>query len=198
MSSLVPDQLVDICLAGGWRRTVRVAVVDGDGVDLLPLDGPAALPAGIDAWEATIEWRAERGLARVQGVLAEAAGALRFRGADSAIVMQRRQFVRVRCGVTVTLAGAGADPILTETLDLSQGGMLIGRADALPMRIDVRFVLALGDGETFSGEGRIVRGTPFGHRAIAFKAITGSDEQRLARFIAELERRQLASAAALR
>ena len=197
MPKLVQDQLVDVCLAGGWRRTVRVVAVEGDSVDVLPLEGPAALPAGIAAWEATVEWRAERGLARMEGILSEAPNVLRFRGEAGEIVMQRRQFVRVRCGVTVTLAGEG-DPILTETVDLSQGGMLIARGDALRVRSDVRFVLALGDGETFAGEGRIVRGTPFGHRAISFKPVTGTDERRLAHFIAELERRQLQLNAALR
>jgi hypothetical protein len=37
-----------------------------------------------------------------------------------------------------------------------------------------------------------VRGTPFGHRALSFLDLTGSQEQRLGRFVAELQRRALA------
>jgi hypothetical protein len=29
-------------------------------VDVVPVEGPARLPAGIELWEATIEWRADR------------------------------------------------------------------------------------------------------------------------------------------
>src|SRR4051795_12448326 len=131
MPQLAPGQLIDVSLSGGWRRTVRVLATGDDYVDLQPLDGPATLPAGIDAWEAVIEWRADRGLARTSGVLVEAAGALRMQTAEDTEVMQRRRFVRVRCAVTVTLAGPAAQPILTQTLDLSVGGMLLARGDEL-------------------------------------------------------------------
>jgi hypothetical protein len=198
MSRLATDQLVDVCLAGGWRRTVRVVSVGDSHVDVIPLDGPVSLPAGIDAWEATIEWRAERGLARAAGTLTDGAGVLRFQEMSEQLVMQRRSCVRVRCSVTVTAAGNGDNPILTETLDLSLGGMLLTRADSLRVGDDVRFVLAMSESETFAGKGRIVRGTPFGHRAISFRGVTGTDERRLARFVAEIERRHCAIAAALR
>jgi PilZ domain-containing protein len=198
MSRLETDQIVDVCLAGGWRRTVRVVAVGAAHADVIPLDGPVSLPAGIEAWEATIEWRAERGLARAGGTLTDGAGVLRFQEMSEELVMQRRSCVRVRAGVTVTVAGLGDDPILTETLDLSLGGMLLTRADSLRVGDDVRFVLAIGESETFAGKGRIVRGTPFGHRAISFRDVSGADERRLARFVAEIERRHCAIAAALR
>ena len=54
MPRLDHDQIVDVCLAGGWRRTVRVACVGDAHVDVVPVEGPARLPAGIELWEATI------------------------------------------------------------------------------------------------------------------------------------------------
>jgi hypothetical protein len=198
MPRLVPDQIVDVCLAGGWRRTVRIVEVGEQHVDVEPIDGPAALPVGIELWQATIEWRAERGLARIEGVLADTSGRLRFLQTEAEVVMQRRRFVRVRCGVKVSLAGSESDPILVETVDLSAGGMLLSRADSLPVGARVRFALTIGEGEVLVGGAKIVRGTPFGHRALRFDELHGAQERRLGRFIAEVERQALARAALVR
>jgi c-di-GMP-binding flagellar brake protein YcgR len=110
--------------------------------------------------------------------------------------MQRRRFFRVRCGVTVTVAGADRDPILTEAVDLSVGGMLLARADSLRMGDRVRFGLTLGEGEILVGGGSIVRATPFGHRAVSFDALSGNQEQQLGHFVAEIQRRHAAVRAA--
>jgi hypothetical protein len=192
MPRLEPDQIVDVCLSGGWRRTVRVVGVGTSYVDVLPIDGPAMLPAGIELWEATIEWRAERGLARAEGVITDTAGALRFLETAGEVVMQRRRFFRVRCGVAVTVADSDRHSILTEAVDLSVGGMLLTRADSLRMGDRVRFAVTLGEGEILVGGAKVVRATPFGHRALAFDALLGNQEQRLGHFIAELQRREAA------
>jgi hypothetical protein len=192
MPSLDPDQIVDVCLSGGWRRTVRVVAVGDAHVDVVPLEGAAALPAGIELWEATIEWRAERGLARVEGVITDATGALRFLETTGGVVMQRRRFFRVRCGVRVTVAGDERDPLLTEAVDVSVGGMLLARADSLSLGDRVRFALTLGEGEILVGGASVVRATPFGHRALAFDALRGNQEQRLGHFVAALQRREAA------
>lgn len=194
MPKLVPDQVVDVCLSGGWRRTVRVAGVGEAHVDVVPIDGPSALPAGIELWEATIEWRSERGLARVEGVLTDTTGALRFLLTSGAVVMQRRRCFRVRCGVRVTIAGSDRDALLTEAVDLSVGGMLLARADPLLVGDRVRFALTLGEGDILVGGAKVVRGTPFGHRALAFEQLMANQEQRLGHFVAEIERRALRAA----
>jgi hypothetical protein len=54
MPRLDRDQIVDVRLAGGWGRTVRVACVGDAHVDVVPVEGPARLPAGIELWETTI------------------------------------------------------------------------------------------------------------------------------------------------
>jgi hypothetical protein len=192
MPRLDPDQIVDICLAGGWRRTVRISGVGDAHVDVVPVEGPAALPAGIELWEASIEWRADRGLARLDGVLTAATGALRFLETRGEVVMQRRRFFRVSCAARVTVAGSTRGPVLAEAVDLSVGGMLLARADALSIGDQVRFAVTLGEGEILVGGGRVVRATQFGHRALAFQDLTQSQEQRLGRFVAELQRLALA------
>jgi c-di-GMP-binding flagellar brake protein YcgR len=82
--------------------------------------------------------------------------------------------------------------VLTEAVDLSVGGMLLARADSLSVGDQVRFAVTLGEGEILVGGGRVVRATPFGHRALSFQDLTASQEQRLSRFIAELQRRAIA------
>ena len=191
---LAEDQVVDVCLSGGWRRVVRVTGVGEAHVDVVPVDGPAALPAGIELWEATIEWRSDRGLARVEGVLTDTTGALRFLLTSGTVVMQRRSCFRVRCGVRVTIAGSDRDALLTEAVDLSVGGMLLARADPLSVGDRVRFALTLGEGEILVGGAKVVRGTPFGHRALAFEQLKANQEQRLGHFVAEIERRALRAA----
>jgi hypothetical protein len=191
MPALVPDQIVDVCLAGGWRRTVRVIETGEAYLDVMPLEGPPQLPAGIELWEATIEWRSERGLARLEGVLSDTTGALRFLETGGEVVMQRRRFFRVSCAAKVTIAGSAHGSVLTEAVDLSVGGMLLARADSLSVGDHVRFAVTLGEGEILVGGGSVVRATPFGHRALSFHDLTGSQEQRLSRFVAELQRREL-------
>jgi len=188
MPRLAPDQIVDVCLAGGWRRTVRVTGSGDAHVDVLPVEGPAALPAGIELWEATIEWRAERGLARLEGVLTATTGVLRFLETGGEVVMQRRRSFRVSCAAKVTVAGSERGPVMAEAVDLSVGGMLLARADSLSVGDQVRFAVTLGEGEILVGGGRIVRGTPFGHRALSFQDLTASQEQRLGRYVAALQR----------
>ena len=81
--------------------------------------------------EATIEWRAERGLARLEGVLTATTGALRFLETGGEVVMQRRRSFRVSCAAKVTVAGSDRGPVMAEAVDLSVGGMLLARADSL-------------------------------------------------------------------
>jgi c-di-GMP-binding flagellar brake protein YcgR len=104
--------------------------------------------------------------------------------------MQRRRFFRVRCSVRVTIAGHG-DALLTEAVDLSIGGMLLARADALHVGDHVRFALTLGEGQILIGGARVARATEFGHRALSFEELTSSQEQRLAYFVADIERAAL-------
>lgn len=131
MPGLEPDQIVDVSLAGGWRKTVRVTGAGASHVDVLPIDGPAGLPGGVDLWEATIEWRAARGLARLEGVIADTKAGLRFLKTTEEVVMQRRRFFRVRCGVRVTLAGGARDALLTEVVDVRPSRAVVRGADRL-------------------------------------------------------------------
>ncbi|UTI63214.1 PilZ domain-containing protein [Paraconexibacter antarcticus] len=188
---------IDLVVAGGWRLPVRVgeATVAGD-VELEPLAHGAGMPGGVLRCPAALEWRSARGLVRREGELTLRDGRLVLVAADEAVIMQRRNFARVRCAVRVAVVGMGAgEELITRTVDLSVGGMLVEHAALLTIEERVRFSILLPDHGELQGEGEIVRATPFGHRAVQFDPMPRSDEQRLARYVMAQEREGRSSAA---
>lgn len=190
---------VDLVIEGGWRLPVKPLAQDpshGD-VRLEPFMGEAAMPGGAGEVHATLEWRSARGLVRRQGVLRLGRdGGFILSDAREAVVMQRRNFARVRSTVRVAVAGEERDgELITRTVDLSVGGMLVEQAALLEVDERVAFVLTLADDEVVHGEGVVVRATPFGHRAVRFDPFPRLDEQRVARFVFAQEREGRSAAA---
>lgn len=188
---------IDLVVAGGWRLPVRVreAIVAGD-VELQPLADGAGMPGGVERCPAALEWRSARGLVRREGELTLRDGRLVLVAADEAVIMQRRNFARVRCAVRVAVMGmAAGEELITRTVDLSVGGMLVEHAALLTIEERVRFSILLPDHGELQGEGEIVRATPFGHRAVQFDPMPRSDEQRLARYVMAQEREGRSAAA---
>ena len=187
----LPGHSLDVVLQGGWRLAVR-ATAPGtatDELELVPVSGAAALPGGAARCPAALEWRSPRGLVRREGELSVRDGRLVLRGPAEAVVMQRRDFARVRCAVRVAVLGAGAaGEIATRSVDLSAGGMLVEDAASLQIGDRVRWAVTVpGDGD-LEGMGEVVRATPFGHRAVSFDALSDADDRRLARFVFAQER----------
>jgi c-di-GMP-binding flagellar brake protein YcgR len=81
--------------------------------------------------------------------------------------------------------------LMTRTVDLSVGGMLISPADTLAIEDDVRFALDLGE-LTISGSGTVGRGDSAGLRAVAFSDLQGRAERALSRFVARRQRELIA------
>lgn len=189
---------IDLVIAGGWRLSVRTSSDDPSAGDvrLVPVGGPAVIPGEGDTIAATLEWRSPRGLVRRQGVLRADPRGFVLADAHEAVVMQRRNFARVRCAVRVNVHGAAPEAdLITRTVDLSVGGMLIEQAAMLSIGERVAFTLSLPDDASVHGEGSIVRATQFGHRAIQFDTFPRVDEQRVARFVFAQEREGRSTAA---
>ncbi|WP_354701782.1 hypothetical protein DSM112329_02115 [Paraconexibacter sp. AEG42_29] len=188
---------IDLVVAGGWRLPVRVpaATLPGD-VMLRPLNDEAVMPGGVTSCPAALEWRSARGLVRRTGELQVRSGRLVLVQADEAVIMQRRNFARVRCAVRVAVVSEVAgEELITRTVDLSVGGMLVEHAALLDLQERVRFSILLPDHGELQGEGEIVRATPFGHRAVQFDPMPRGDEQRLARYVMAQEREGRSAAA---
>lgn len=189
---------IDLVIEGGWRQSVRTHSDDpsqGD-VRLLPVGGPAVIPGEGETIKATLEWRSPRGLVRRQGVLRADQRGFVLADAHEAVVMQRRNFARVRCAVRVNVHGADpAADLITRTVDLSVGGMLVEQAAMLSIDERVAFTLNLPGDAVVHGEGSVVRATQFGHRAIEFDPFPRADEQAVARFVFAQEREGRSAAA---
>jgi hypothetical protein len=187
----LPGQTLDVVLDGGWRLPVRSAGAGTaeDELELVPPGGEAVLPGGAERCRAALEWRSTRGLVRREGELSVRDGLLVLSGPAEAVVMQRRDFARVRCAVRVAVLGPDAPAeIATRTVDLSAGGMLVEDATLLQLGDRVRWAIGIpADGE-LEGTGEVVRATPFGHRAVRFDGLSDRDDRRLASFVFAQER----------
>jgi hypothetical protein len=188
---------IDLVVAGGWRLPVRVeGATDPGDVALEALAGDAAMPGGVSSCRAALEWRSARGLVRRTGELRVVDGRLVLTGADEAVIVQRRNFARVRCAVRVAVISERVGKeLVTRTVDLSVGGMLVEHATLLGLEERVRFSILLPEHGDLEGEGDIVRATPFGHRAVQFDPLPRGDEQRLARYVMAQEREGRSAAA---
>ena len=184
-------QPVDVVLDGGWSLTVAVASVGLDYVDLAPVDGPLALPGETRFCSALMSWRTRLGATQRRGLLvAGPEGTLRLHPHGAALKVQRRQFVRVPAELSTAVI-ASDRRLVTRTLDVSVGGMLLCPADTLAIDERVRFALDLGE-MTISGDGVVVRGTADGARAIEFAELHGGAERALSRFVARRQRELIA------
>jgi hypothetical protein len=186
------DQPVDVVLDGGWRLTARVAGVGLDYVDLAAIEhGALALPGELAWCNALMSWRTRLGAAHRRGVLVRGPeGLLRLHPIGAALKVQRRRFVRVPVDLSTAIIAADRR-LMTRTVDLSVGGMLVSPADTLAMDDDVRFALDLGE-LTISGSGRVVRGDSEGLRAVQFEDLQGRAERALSRYVAQRQRELIA------
>ena len=91
MPALEPDQIVDVCLAGGWRKTVRVTGAGRPTSTRCRSTAPPCSPAASTCGRRRSS-RAARGLARLEGVIADTKDGLRFLKTTEEVVMQRRRF----------------------------------------------------------------------------------------------------------
>ncbi len=187
---------VDLVVAGGWRLPVRVQDTTAQSVTVESMTGEVVMPGGVGTCDAALEWRSARGLVRRAGRLTVEGQRLLLTDAEEAVIMQRRNFARVHCAVRVAVCGVlGGDDLLTRTVDLSVGGMLIEQASVLALDARVRFSILLPEHGELTGEGTIVRATQFGHRAIQFDELSRADERLLARFVMAQEREGRSAAA---
>ncbi len=181
---------VDIVLEGGWHVTASVSSVDDTHVELCPVDGPLVLPGELRWCAATISWKTRVGAAHRHGVLVPAPdGRLRLHPHGEPLKVQRRQYVRVPAELTAAVIGENGR-IVTRTVDVSVGGMLVCSAEDLALAEHVRFALDLGS-LTISGTGHVVRGTGEGERGLRFESLQGRAERALSRFVAQRQREML-------
>lgn len=142
----------------------------------------------------TLESFSSRGLVRLHGRTERVdRGMVRFYVDGEPDVVQRRQFVRVVAPQRVTLDDAFGQPVDTQSVNLSGGGMLVSGPDTLELDDEISFRLFLDEEEPpVSGVGRVVRASGDRQRAIVFEHISSADRDRLIHFIFDRQRAALA------
>jgi hypothetical protein len=174
-----------------------VASVTEDHVDLrLASDTmePAMLPGDLRFCRATISWHTRMGDARRDGMLMFGPdGLLRMHAIGRTSEVQRRVHARVPADLVAAVIGDD-HRVVTRTLDISVGGMMLSPVSSIVPDQLVRFAIGLGD-ITVTGVGEVVRATPEGSPVVRFSGLHDLAEREIAAFV-ERRQRELAYPAA--
>jgi hypothetical protein len=178
-------------LSRGESMPVRVIAQDGELVLLALMLEPWGALTERDTGELLLECTSPRGVIRLRGDLSlQSRDLVCMRVLRTPVVVQRRDFVRVRAPrpVAVSLAGGGR-LIDTYAVDLSGGGMLLAGPHLLTAADRVQFRLSIEHASMpLEGWGTVVRVLSDGPRAVRFETVTPVDRERLVHFIFERER----------
>jgi c-di-GMP-binding flagellar brake protein YcgR len=194
------NQRVGIVLADG--RLLSSRVEGTEEADLLiapPSDHGVTYLLSVDE-EVEIEWTTERGLFRGAGRVAaraESGGVPVVRlTLDESSVIQRREFVRVECCITVDLRAHG-EKYTASTLDLSGAGARLSTNDTLALEFEpedrATLVLYLPDGPPIETLGAVVRVDGPGVFAFRFLDLDAREQERLIRYVFAAHRREFAT-----
>jgi hypothetical protein len=187
---LSPSDRGRLTTPAGEHWPVRVTERDGDVLMLVLLVESGELDRG-QVESLTLECTSEYGVARFQGdAVLEDHDLVRFRVRDSPMVLQRREFVRVRAPQPVVFAVSGSATIGSAyAVDLSGGGMLLTGPETLALDENIRFRLHLDDDTApIKGMARVVRCASGEERALVFDQISKQDRDRLIHFIFDRQR----------
>lgn len=183
---LIAADGTSVSVAITQRREDVLLVILGDEGTLFdnPLEG------------LTLETPSGRGVLRTEGTGQRVDDKLvRFFIADTADVVQRRQFVRVIAPQRCVLEDAETEELLAETVavNISGGGALLKVKKPIGIEHHVRFELYLEAGMSpVTGQARVIRATQENQQAIVFEQISRVDRERLIHFIFERQRHALA------
>lgn len=168
----------------------RDAVSSGTDADLALLDA-------LERATAAVSWQSRAGGAarRAGGVLIpRPAGRMRGQAAAVLPAVQRRGTVRVSAVLRAAVI-TGERSLLSRTVNVGAGGMLVAPAETLAVGDVVRFAIDLR-GITVTGDGTVLRAEPQGGRAIRFDGLDARAVNAIAAFVARRQRELLADVAA--
>jgi hypothetical protein len=103
--------------------------------------------------------------------------------------IQRRDFFRLDVMTDVVVSRQSGERVRTHTLDLSGSGLMLPRAPDLRMDERVWVAIDVGEDQTVSARGRVVRVTAEGHKGVRFDLIDETARDRLIRYLFARQRR---------
>jgi PilZ domain len=186
-----------------WRYVVmlqlsRARAPRARALSLAPPLAGGARPVGSPATRAGRVGGAETAAARAraasppvaQAVAAPADPAPSGAAAQSAGTAHQRANVRVQAQrPVIAYVGDERSEVLSYTLDLSAGGMLLAGMDHLEPGELLEFELTLEpDDPVVAGVATVVRSTPDGNCAVSFKSMGDEDERRLVKWVFDYQR----------
>lgn len=184
---------VTVTLEGGWHLPATVISVTDEHIDLRIASTSrerAVLPGQLGSCDARVSWETRLGTAHRDGIIApHETGDLRLYATRSPQQVQRRVHARVPADLVAAIVGDD-HRVVTRTLDISVGGMLLSPVNAVVPHQMVRFAIGLGE-VTVTGVGEVVRTSDEGAPAIRFSGLHGESEHQLEAFVAR-RRRELA------
>jgi len=180
-------------LATDSGQTVPVSVTErGRDLLLIPLVELGNLLAS-GARELVFESMSPRGLLRLHGVAEWIHEELvRFEAVGEPELVQRREYFRIVAPQRVRVDGQLGERVVTSSVDISGGGMLLTGLGAIDLGSRIEFRLTLSEHDPpVSGTGLVVRAAAGKdeRRGILFEEISRTDRERLIHFVFDRQRR---------
>ena len=186
------SEAVTIIDPGGERIPGRVVESSSEGLDVALMFRSAQPLREDQLGQLALEFTLPRGRVRLRGdVSLEAGDLLHIAHLRPVEVRQEREYVRVPSSrpVTIGIAHGPSSKMMTYSVDLSGGGILLAGPSTLEVGERVPFELAVAKGEPpVCGVGVVVRVDSASRRAIRFEQISDLDRRRLVHFIFECMR----------
>ncbi len=186
---------VTVVRAGGEKLPGRVYERSGERL-LVAIVVPTPRLPERELAMLVVEYANPGGRVRLRGDVSQEQGEegllLRIEQPQLIDVVQERRHVRVAAECPLALHAAdGAEPILTHTLDVSAGGLLLAPTEGVEAESEFDFKLAITPGTApITGGLQIVRVDAGGRAGVHFTAISHADRWRLIRFSVECQSQQ--------
>lgn len=189
------NQRVGIVLADGRLLSTRVEGLEEPDLLIAPPSDHGVTYLLSTGEQVSVEWTTERGLlrgaGRITGRVDGGVPLVRLQLDESSII-QRREYVRVDCSVTVDVRRAG-ERISGCTLDLSGAGARVSAKVELEPNDVVTLVLYMPDGPPIETRGAVVRVDGDEVYAFRFLDLDAREQERVIRYVFAAHRREFAT-----
>lgn len=189
------NQRIGVVLADGRLLSTRVEGAEGAELLIAPPSDHGVTHLLSVGEEIAFEWTTERGLLRGSGRVAgrvEGGVPLVRVLLDESSVIQRREFVRVECLMSLDVRVRG-ERVSASTLDLSGAGIRTQVPLDLHLGDKVTVVLYMPQGGQIEASSEVVRIDGGGVYALRFVEIDPREQERLVRYVFAAHRREFAN-----
>jgi hypothetical protein len=189
------NQRIGLVLADGRLLTTRVEGTEEPELLIAPPSDQGVTYLLTVGEVVELEWTTDRGLLRGVGhVVGRVEGGVPLvrLHLDESSVIQRREFVRVECVMTVDVH-KGGEKISASTLDLSGAGARLKAKVEVELEDAVALVVYMPDGPPIETRGVVVRVDGDDVFAVQFVGLDAHQQERVIRYVFAVHRREFAN-----